>query len=430
MSAAAIQMTMSNHQDSLQPISPATAMLTIASPARATKGRTALMDASRKGDLPELARLLPSSDVFATDAKGRSALMHALQGFEEPQAGSAANLILAAERLRRTGNHAETAARTGHAMQKAASLGLDGFVQACAQSLLNDVLDDELLQGMLEKALFSAAGAGSMACCRIMIDAGATGAWRDDRGHGAAMKAVEAQSLECLLAIAETGKSRLAEPNRAGITPLMIAARRGRVDLIQALLPSGGAKQRSSGGESALARAAARDALECMQALLPHSNAGARDRQGGTALMRCASRGFLPGVLLLASMDGARSVDRQGNDAFMIAMQRGHQDCAKALLSTSTPGMVNRDGLNAFDFAHTPELMALAVESFLTGAQSTHSEQARAKRMWKKALDRRPQDERALASAHFHAAFERLALDLASAPDGKPCQPRAAKRRL
>ncbi|CAJ3077444.1 ankyrin repeat domain-containing protein [Burkholderia pseudomallei] len=134
--------------------------------------------------------------------------------------------------------------------------------------------------------------------------------------------------------------------NRDGETALIAAAREGRLDCVQALLPSCNAKLRDLRGRTALFWAAAGH-TECVLALLPHSGAAA-DNNGQTALMVAAESCHLETLRALLPHSDPNALDDRGWSALAWAASSWSHDCMRVLLPVTDD--LGVDGAVYFDF--------------------------------------------------------------------------------
>ena len=135
-------------------------------------------------------------------------------------------------------------------------------------------------------------------------------------------------------------------PSPSGRNALLIAAREGNPELLNALLHVSDPHCGNANGETPLMLAANFGNLECAALLLPVSSATQKDKDGWTALMHAAAGGDPRCVELLLPVSNALEADEEGRTALMLAA-RGHPQCVAALLPASDPLAKNHRGRSA-----------------------------------------------------------------------------------
>jgi ankyrin repeat protein len=154
---------------------------------------------------------------------------------------------------------------------------------------------------------------------------------RDDKGQVALFVALRTQSLKVAKVLWEAPGIQLDAANKAGETPLMMAALRGEADAVKALLDRGAAPVRE--GWSPLHYAATGGNAQTVQLLLAHgAPVDARSPNGSTPLMMAAKYASEEAVdaLLAAGADrGARN--ELGMDAAAFAASAGRERLAARL---------------------------------------------------------------------------------------------------
>lgn len=138
-------------------------------------------------------------------------------------------------------------------------------------------------------------------------------------------------------------------------TALMIAAKMGRLGVLEALLPHCDARLTDSNGHTALmlcAMAPGQGALDGMRALIPHSDPRSVDRAGRDALAAAASRGKADCCTLLAPLSDPKRQGLDGRSALSWAAACGSTDCCSLLAPLSDLDAVETfTGMNAADLA-------------------------------------------------------------------------------
>lgn len=146
------------------------------------------------------------------------------------------------------------------------------------------------------------------------------------------------------------------ETSRDGTTPLMVAAIRQRVDVVQLLLERGAKLDAVTvNGWSALMFAASKRSI-CMVKLLLGADTDVVNRasnRGMTAMMRAACNGRCEIIKLLVECGGnVNAVDCDGKTALMFAAMHAHHDAVVTLIKHGAAiDAVTRDGLTAFHYA-------------------------------------------------------------------------------
>ena len=151
--------------------------------------------------------------------------------------------------------------------------------------------------------------------------------------------AVAAGDTDSSLALLDAGAPAAASCQ--GEPLLHAAARSGAADVVQRLLAAGARDDRFDGSDSsALLLAAERGHADVIGALLVRgSKIDGRGADGRTALMRAAASGHLAAVRrLLDARADHRMRDPHGNTALELARNAGHEDVATSLDSTASKG--------------------------------------------------------------------------------------------
>lgn len=155
----------------------------------------------------------------------------------------------------------------------------------------------------------------------------------DERGQVALYVALRAGAAKVVQALLQHPGTRLDAANVAGETPLMMAALRGNLPAMQALLDKGVPAQR--GGWSPLHYAATGPSAEAVQLLLDKGAAiDARSPNGSTPLMMAARYGAEASVDLLLQRGADRRLRNQVDlDAAGFARGAGRDMLAQRLES-------------------------------------------------------------------------------------------------
>lgn len=155
-------------------------------------------------------------------------------------------------------------------------------------------------------------------------------------------RATPAMSKNCTFILGflllSSGGSNLLVPKWRALTPLMLAALRGHLCVVQWLIAVQGDSiaQADSHGRTALLFAAAGGHLALVQWLLAvGANIAQADCHGRTALLFAAAGGHLAVVQWLLNVGGATiaEADSSGCTALLLAASRGHSPVVQWLLS-------------------------------------------------------------------------------------------------
>lgn len=120
--------------------------------------------------------------------------------------------------------------------------------------------------------------------------------------------------------------------DRMGMTPLMLAAAKGWIGCVNALLPHSDPAASDLDGRRALAYACMGGHAHCAAALAPSSDAKAACLHGSTALMEASRTGSLECVRTLLSLAPLRADPAGARSALDLALELGHASCASLLL--------------------------------------------------------------------------------------------------
>lgn len=164
-----------------------------------------------------------------------------------------------------------------------------------------------------------------------MLGAGLDPNQLDPRGQPALMVALQGESLKVAKVLLDAKGIQVDVRNRAGETPLMIAALKAEVDLAAALVAHGAAVQKD--GWSPLHYAATGGSAAIVRLLLSRGAAlEARSPNGSTPLMMAARYGNEEAVdALLAAGADRRAKNDLGMDASAFAASAGREKLAARL---------------------------------------------------------------------------------------------------
>ena len=136
--------------------------------------------------------------------------------------------------------------------------------------------------------------------------------------------------------------------NSSGDTALMLAAKKGRADVVTALLEAGANPNATNDvGMTALMWAAWNGHVNVLDALLENgASINATNNHGDTALRLAAECGYFNVVARLLELDGihVNATDGFGKTALMCAAWNGHVDVVKALLAAGADVNATRNG--------------------------------------------------------------------------------------
>jgi hypothetical protein len=157
----------------------------------------------------------------------------------------------------------------------------------------------------------------------------------DENGNTTLHYAVSHCATDVIAVLLDTAACDVNKQNRAGYTPIMLAAladisTERQLDVVARLFAAGDVNVKAlQAGQTALMLAVSHGRLD-MVSLLLDAGAGvnAQDDDGSTALMVASEHGHTEIVkLLLAHPDiDANIVDNDGSTAMSIAMEAGHRD--------------------------------------------------------------------------------------------------------
>jgi len=148
-------------------------------------------------------------------------------------------------------------------------------------------------------------------------------------------------------------------PNHAGYgldapraTALHIAARSGRPELVEMVLPLTDPSAQDINGETALHAAANQGSAQCARLLATACGVNAKDNNGSTALVVALSEGHEECARFLASVSDLDTQDKHGFTALMVAAADNKlANCIDFLAPGSTLSFETEDGLTALLFA-------------------------------------------------------------------------------
>uniref|UniRef100_A0A672I4F6 KN motif and ankyrin repeat domains 4 n=1 Tax=Salarias fasciatus TaxID=181472 RepID=A0A672I4F6_SALFA len=160
----------------------------------------------------------------------------------------------------------------------------------------------------------------------------------DGNGNMALHYSVSHSNFPVVKLLLDTGLCETDNVNKAGYTPVMLAA---------------------------LTAAESADDLEVAQQLLKLGDVNARSRQAGqTALMLAVSHGRVAMVkLLLGCGADVNAQDREGSTALMCASEHGHTHIAQLLLETGRCDISLTDKVNCHAVKPMPACLSAHVES-------------------------------------------------------------------
>lgn len=288
------------------------------------EGRTALMMAAKEFKVDVVRALAPHAALDKQDAKGRTALMHAIdpdkwKNHIDWHEGSRRSEVL--EVLIAAGAKADLQDAEGNtALLHAAMRPLEDAVE-----LLVPRSDLRISNAKGETALTIAAGGHSSKILRAVLDS-----------------------------------SEVDHKNAQGDTALIVAARSGSAEFVAELCRRANLNAQNAKGRTALMEALARVAskksgwssndsdlgpLRCVLRLLPLSNLDLQDEEGQTALMLCAEAGIpeLLGLMLPTADVNVR--DAKGATALARLCSRSEDsECFELLLDVADAKLADNVG--------------------------------------------------------------------------------------
>ncbi len=288
------------------------------------EGRTALMMAAKESKVDFVRALAPHAALDQQDAKGRTALMHAIDpdkwknhiDWHEGSRRSEVLGVLLAAGAKPNLRDAEGNTALLHAVMRPLE---------DAMELLVPNSDLRISNAKGETALTIAAGGNSSKILRAILDG-------SDVDH----------------------------KNAQGDTALIVAARAGSAEFVTELCRRADVNARNAKGRTALMEALARVAskksgwsssgsdlgpLRCVLRLLPMSNLDLQDEEGQTALMLCAEAGIpeLLGLMLPTADVNVR--DAKGATALARLCSRGEDsECFELLLEVADAKLADNAG--------------------------------------------------------------------------------------
>jgi len=132
---------------------------------------------------------------------------------------------------------------------------------------------------------------------------------------------------------------------------LSAAARNGSVGGLEKALIKGADPLAALGGETPLIAAARYGRIECLKILLPLSDPLASNNQGFTALQFAALMGDAAAVELLLPVSDIARGERDGITPLMHAVRKNQLDCVRILSVAADPAQTDSDGRTALTHA-------------------------------------------------------------------------------
>ena len=143
---------------------------------------------------------------------------------------------------------------------------------------------------------------------------------------------MKASLISTFLLLATATRIQKAAGASSGEEQLWDAAYNNNVDLVKSLLDSGvDAKATNYYGGTALMMAAKYGRIKLVELLLPKSDAKATTSSGYSALMMAARSGHDKLVELLLPKSDAKATNNQGNTAADIAQSRGYNQIVRLI---------------------------------------------------------------------------------------------------
>ncbi|ABO55076.1 ankyrin repeat domain-containing protein [Burkholderia vietnamiensis] len=211
-----------------------------------------------------------------------------------------------------------------------------------------------------ETVLTVAARCGAVEGLRVMLPRVDAKAF-NHANHNASMIAAQRGHLDCVRALLPHSDAdarefvgvvedmdRDEDVDEFGLPAVLFAAQNGRLDCFEALLSASDPDTRDPAyGRTILMLAAQRGFAEWLPALLVAGDPAARDRSGRTALMIAACASQAACVKALLPVSDAKILDRAGRNALMLAAGHGHSACVDLLLPASDLEAVDEAGESA-----------------------------------------------------------------------------------
>ena len=168
-------------------------------------------------------------------------------------------------------------------------------------------------------------------------------------GSTALLSCLRTGHITAAQALLDDPRCPLSQSDTKGLTPLILAAQKGLVSIVQQLLRRGvPPTQTSHNGTSALLQASHFGHITIVRLLLLSSSnndstlVGLANHKDTTPLMRASQEGHTAIVqVLLDHHARTQTQNREGLTALMLAAQRGHADVCKLLLSSKPTRTIN-----------------------------------------------------------------------------------------
>lgn len=157
----------------------------------------------------------------------------------------------------------------------------------------------------------------------------------DDNGNTALHYSISHGNVDIVSLLLDTDLCDVDKPNRAGYTPLMLAALAQlqtpkHKEVVSKLMQVGDVNAKSTqAGQTALMLAVSHDRIDTVRLLLDAgANINEQDDDGSTALMCASEHGYINIVKLLLSQRecNIHAIDNDGSNALTIAMEADHKD--------------------------------------------------------------------------------------------------------
>ena len=170
-----------------------------------------------------------------------------------------------------------------------------------------------------------AAGSGSLECCEILLDFGASATSPDNAGFTPFMRAVEGGHLGVMKELGSRNPLVHELRSDAGETAAMIACWAGQPQALALLcsspeLMAQNARQTRSDGSTALMMAAGAGSLDCVEIILAASDPNAQNQRGANALFAACHAMSAPVMERLAPLADPAATDADGMTALIYAI--------------------------------------------------------------------------------------------------------------
>ena len=332
-----------------------------------------LYRASRRGDMPEVQRLITKGANVNAKTKYGTALMIASKlGHREVVQVLLANGADVNAKDKGGGTALMTASARGH--------------QEVVQVLLTKGAEVNAKGEYGWSALMAASSFGHPEVVKLLLAQGAEVNAKDIMGLTALWLASLNGHQEVVAALLSKGAEVNAKTNKEGETALMRASKEGHRGVVEVLLTKGAeVNAKDKDGRTALLEASLRGDREVVEALLANgADVNAKGEGGWTALMDASSNGHREVVrVLLAKGADVNAKKNDGRTALMVASSWGKPEVVQLLLANgSDVNAKDKYGRTALDYAaRSQEIREMLIKA---GARrEVHTPKFRSVDWWK-----------------------------------------------